>query len=385
MSNLLKILIFFSIASTTLFAKTDGWIEGKISSMSIEEKVGQMLMLSLNGSYLDTKLTHKIDQVFAGSIILFESNIQHEDQVTTFLHNLQIRSLMRSGIPLIVAVDQEGGLVNRIGKVIDPVRSQYSPRTLGRAYILHKTRTQKALRSFYRSLATRMRQWGINMNLAPVLDISHDPSSPLFSRSFSSNPKTVSAMALNMSLAMQSSGIIVTGKHFPNLGSTKIDSHKTLPILRRTLTEMSRHELYPYFRLKNDLDVIMLGHILVPDIDPVLPVSISQKASNYIRKKIGFDGIIMTDDLKMGALSKNFSIDYIIRSILKTDTDIILLASQSELHEKSFKIILESIRSKETPIRRINDSVRRILQLKRRYLFDNPPTNHFNNDYDWIP
>jgi beta-N-acetylhexosaminidase len=384
MKFLIPILFYFFLFSGETFGGNDGWIDGKLKSLSLEEKIGQMLMLGVSGSVLDNELASTLDRVYLGNIILFESNIQSKEQLSVFIKHLQNRTLMRTGIPLIVAIDQEGGLVNRIGKKIDPIRTQYSPRTLGRAYVFKEKETKKVLRKFYRNLASKMKDWGINMNLAPVLDISQDPTSPIFSRSFSGEPKTVSAMGLDMSLAMQSFGIMVTGKHFPNLGSTRIDSHRDLPIVHRTIKELSQHELIPYFKLKNDIDVIMLGHILIPDLDPILPASISPKATHFIRKKIGFDGVIMTDDLKMGALTKNFSMAQLINNILKSDVDMILFASRNIAYEEIFMMMLSAVKKKEITMERIDRSVKRILQLKRRYLYSNNEISIATNLDDWL-
>lgn len=376
--KLLAILLALtSLGSSARSNTADGWIEGKLKYLSLEEKIGQMIMVNLSGETLDSHGASAMDRGFFGSLILFEDNIKSQMQLSSLVKQLQIRARMRSGIPLIVAIDQEGGIVNRLGHLIDPRRSQYSPRILGRAFQYKEESTQRALRRFYRSLALEMKKWGVNMNLAPVLDLADDPNSYIFSRSYGNNPKIVSSIGLDISQAMQSYGIMVTGKHFPSLGNSKVDSHVGLPILYRTLPELMKHELKPYFALKNTLDAVMLGHILVPSIDRRYPASLSAKTTQILRKNIGFDGVLMTDDLKMGAITKNFSLDQVIMMTLQADVDILLVASQKDMHQKVFDILLDAVKSGKVSINRIDKSVRRILLLKRRYLFESPGPDLF--------
>lgn len=362
----------------------DGWIDGKLKYLSLEEKIGQMIMVNLSGYDLDPNVAAELDRGYFGSLILFENNVHSQVQLSLLIKQLQARSRMRSGIPLIVAIDQEGGLVNRIGHLIDPRRSQYSPRLLGRALQYKEGQTRRALRLFYRNLASEMKQWGINMNLAPVLDLTDDPLSYIFSRSYGNDSNLVSSIAFDISQAMQSHGIMVTGKHFPNLSNSKIDSHLGLPILSRTFSELMNHELKPYFELKDRLDAVMLGHILVPSIDSMLPASLSSKTTDILRKKIGFDGLIITDDLKMGAITKNFSLDQVVIMTLQADVDILLVASQTDLHQKVFEIMLNAVKTKKISMKRIDQSVRRILQVKRRYLFQFEKVSHTGESDDWL-
>ncbi len=366
-----------SLGSNAWSDAVDGWIEGKLKYLSLEEKIGQMIMVNLSGETLDTQGASAMDQGFFGSLILFENNIKSQTQLSSLVRQLQTRARMRSGIPLIIAIDQEGGIVNRLGHLIDPLRSQYSPRVLGRAFQFREEPTKRALRRFYRYIAVEMKKWGVNMNLAPVLDLADDPKAYIFNRSYGNNPKIVSSIALDMSQAMQSYGIMVTGKHFPNLGNSKVDSHMGLPVLYRTLQELMKHELKPYFTLKNTLDAVMLGHILVPSIDRRFPASLSAKTTQILRKKIGFDGVLMTDDLKMGAITKNFTLEQVTMMTVQADVDILLVASQRDMHQKVFDILLDAVKSDKISKRRIDQSVRRILQLKRRYLFESPGPDSF--------
>jgi beta-N-acetylhexosaminidase len=387
----LKLYLVYAICllwEQLAFAHSDGWIDGKLKTLSLEEKIGQMMMVNLSGQAIDSKVAESIDRCFFGSVILFEHNIDSRAQLSMFIKQLQDRSQMRSGVPLIFAVDQEGGLVNRIGRLIDPRRSQYSPRVIGQAFAFKQQSTQRALRTFYRQLAAEMKSWGINMNLAPVLDLSNDPKSAIYPRSYGNNPHVVGAIAFDMAQAMQSHGVVVTGKHFPNLSNSTIDSHIGLPVLQRTVAQLKNHEFKPYYELKNALDAVMLGHILVPSIDAKLPASLSHKTTRILRKEIGFDGVIITDDLKMGALSKNFTPYEIVMNILAADVDMLLVASEKNLHQEIFDLMVKAVKSRRISIKRIDESVSRILQMKRRYLYEKHDTKTPETTYarveDWM-
>jgi len=138
------------------------------------------------------------------------------------------------------------------------------------------------------------------MNLAPVLDLSGDAQSFIYDRSYGSSPDKVTIFARDLAISMRSAGVFATGKHFPNLSDTRTDSHVDLPVVNKEITELSQHEWKPFNNLRNDLEALMVGHVLLPDVDPHHPASVSVGVGHLLRVKSQFWGVVITDDLRMG-------------------------------------------------------------------------------------
>jgi beta-N-acetylhexosaminidase len=166
---------------------------------------------------------------------------------------------------------------------------------------------------------------------------------------------------------MRANGIVTTGKHFPNLSLTRIDSHAALPRLDRSLAQLDRYEFVPFRRLKDELGAIMVGHVMVPALDPKLPTSISAAAIRTLRKRIGFNGVVISDDLKMKALSDRFSLKEIVLRAVFADVDILLVAWDQARQLEALQTLERAVAMGRLTPARVDRSVRRILALKYRY------------------
>lgn len=341
-----------------------GWIEGRLESLSLRQKLGQLLMVGIQGRSFTPALDDQVRYGNFGGVILLGDNLGSEQDVRQLAAGLQNRSLMDSGVPLFIAVDQEGGEVNRIGPVVGQKSANYPARLVGRLYDYDFVRSSKLIKRESRSLALRMRSIGINMNLAPVLDLTDDTKSFIYQRSFGANPEKVSVIAKDLADSMRAAGVIATGKHFPNLSDTKTDSHLDLPVIFKKEAELNQHEWKPFKNLRKDLDALMVGHVLVPDIDPLHPASVSVRVGHVLRTKVGFRGLVITDDLKMGAIKNRYSMIEAVFRAFFSGYDIMLgLWDQAELREIQNALEKAALKNYITE-ERINQSLRRILTLK---------------------
>jgi len=346
----------------------EGWIEGKLQSMTLREKIGQMLMVDLSQA---KGLTPDLEAHLAagefGNVIFFERNLSDETQARVFTRQLQDYAVVRTGVPLLTAVDQEGGLVNRLGGLTGMGMTKHSARTLGDVFRYKPQKATKLLDELTAEVAERMHLLGFNMNLAPVLDLTNDKRSYIYDRSFGGDPSSVAKLASNYARVMRQHGIITTGKHFPNLSQTVQDSHRELPTLNRTLAQLEKHELVPFKKLKGELGAIMVGHVLVPDLDKVHPASVSPAAVRAIRERVGFDGVIVSDDLKMKALSDRYPLyEMVLRSVF-AGVDMLIIAWDRDKQLEAARVLERAVKRGKLPVARIDESVRRILALKYRY------------------
>lgn len=349
-------------------AEIEGWVRGRIQEMSLREKIGQMMMVSIYGDRITASEAKHLTDNAIGNVILFEKNISDEDQLKGMTDFLQESVKVQSGVPLIIAVDQEGGLVSRIGKISGLNYTRHTAHTLGKALGYAPEKAKSAIYNASLSLGKRMNDLGINMNLAPVLDLAPANASYIYSRSFGSSPEIVSAAAHSVVNGFRATNIISTGKHFPNLGYSIEDSHLELPVINRKLSELKKYEFIPFFNLKQSIDAIMIGHVLVPDIDPKYPASISKAVVSILRREIGFQGVIISDDLKMKSLTDRYTVPEIGLRCINAGIDILLAAWEKEKQIQLIDAIEKAVKRKVISERQIDESVRRILTLKYKYL-----------------
>ncbi len=344
-----------------------GWVEGKLATMTLREKLGQMIMVDVPGTAFDDAVKAQMNAGDFGSVLLLGRNIQEEEQVKVLIHEMQTNAVVRTGIPLLVAVDQEGGLVNRVGPLTHLKTTKYSARTIGQVYEYDPRRAGKLVASLTGELAKRMHALGFNMNLAPVLDVTDDRASFIYDRSYGGDPDVVSRVSSRFAATMQENGVIATGKHFPNLSSTHPDSHKALPVLERSLDQLEQKEFVPFRRIRRDLGAIMVGHVIVPDLDPKYPASISAKAVKTLRDRVGWQGVVITDDIKMKALSDHYPLLEILVRAVFADVDIMMVAWGKDKQKDSVDILERAVTQGKISTARIDRSVRRILALKYRF------------------
>lgn len=330
-----------------------------ITNFSDEQLAGQRLMVGFEGTELNRDLEFLIDEIKVGSIILFARNLINPRQIKDLCRAAQEYARSRGQPPLLIAIDQEGGQVARLRKPFTQFAG--NPDMEGR---------QDAER-FAQITAAELAEVGINMNMAPVLDIAFNgPESIMAGRSFGPDPLWVADLGAAVIEHLQKNGIMSVAKHFPGIGRTTLDSHLDRPDLDIDLNTLKTTDMLPFeTAIQNDVAGIMLAHIRYNKLDARWPASLSPLiAGDLLRNRMGFDGIVLTDDLDMGAIKKHYDIKSAIHQILLADIDMALICHSRADIENAFNEILNSQTSSQTLKSKGEESAGRILALKRKYL-----------------
>jgi len=355
----------FAVNSKT--ADLEKILSKKIAEMSTEEKIGQMFMIDLKRKTLTPESKRMIAKYKFGNVILFGYNLKTRIQSKALIAQYKKLISSFSSIPPLIAVDQEGGDVNRLKTVSQYRPFRYSARTFGKIYEYSPERALKLYRDVSLRTSLELSDLGINMNLAPVLDTTGNSSSYIYKRSFSGDPEVVAKLSMSQISQLKRRNIISTGKHFPNLSNTRNDSHSHLPTLNKSKEMLLKYEFVPFKKLNQSLGAIMIGHVMIPQIDPVYPASMSKTIIDMVRKEVGFSGIVITDDIKMKALSKRYSINQIITQTVNAGADMIIVAWDRKKQIKAIDLLKAAVRSGKVPMARINQAVRNILRKKISY------------------
>ena len=325
---------------------------------TLKENLGQMFMIGFNGTTLSDELKGIITNYGIGGVILFSRNIESMSQVKDLCNSLQELSIKNNKKPLLIAIDQEGGRVFRL----KPPFIQYpSYGELGR------TGSEDAVRSNALLMADELIEIGVSMNMAPVLDVNTNPKNPIIGdRSFSSDPNVVSRLGSCVIKTFHEKGIIAVGKHFPGHGDTFSDSHLELPVVNHGIERLEGIEFKPFVNtFKTGLKAIMTAHVLYPALDPDYPATLSEKIiSGILRKKLGFNGVVITDDLEMKAISNNYSDKISAIQSVKAGVDILLICHSHDKQLTILNSILKSVKNGEIKEKRIDESFNRIMKLK---------------------
>lgn len=335
-------------------------IQRQIKKMSLEEKVGQLVMVGVAGYEIDKRTQKLIETDHIGGIIFFKRNIKDIQQTLALVDSLHATNSVNK-IPLFLAVDEEGGRVSRI-----PDESQQVPTSQE----LGEINSAELSYQVGRVLGARLKLYGLNMNFAPVLDINSNPDNPVIGdRSFGAEATVVSKLGIETMLGLQSQGIISVVKHFPGHGDTGVDSHIGLPAVNHDLERLRSFELVPFAAaVENKVDAIMIAHILLPQIDPDNPATFSKAIiTDLLREEMGFTGVVITDDLTMGAIVNNFEIGAAAVNSINAGSDIVLVCHGYDQEEAVIRAIQEAVKTGVISQKRIDQSVYRILKLKEKY------------------
>ena len=330
-----------------------------ISAFSNEQLTGQRLMAGFDGTKLNNDLMFLVDTLKIGGIILFSRNLANPDQIKNLCRSLQEYAIKCGQPPLFISIDQEGGQVARLKKPF----TQFP----GNPYI----KSEEDARYFAEITASELKNVGINMNMAPVLDVAFEGTKSIMKkRSFGYDPELVSKLGVKVIEHLQQSGIMAVAKHFPGIGRTVLDSHIEMPALDVDLKILKSSDLLPFTEaIKHDVAGIMLSHILYNKIDNKWPASLSTKiAKDLLRGSMDFNGIIMTDDLDMGAIISSYDIKTVIKQILSADIDIALICHKRPNIEIAYEKILKELKDSKDIKDRAKKSVWRILKAKEKYL-----------------
>ena len=288
------------------------------------------------------------------------------DNISTYQNTLNLVKSMQkdSKIPMIISIDQEGGIVQRLQKITD-IEVTNIPSMLA----LGKTNDKNLAYNVGKIMAQQLKTLGINLDFAPVVDIySNKDNKVIANRSFGSNSEEVTTMALALKQGLEDNNVNTCLKHFPGHGDTAVDSHYNLPVINKDYNDLSKVELIPYYKaIKNNTNMIMIGHIALPKITKDnTPASLSKEIiTNLLKTKLKYQGLVITDALNMKALTDNYSDKEIYTMAINAGVDLLLMPNGSR---KAIEYIKESIKEKKITEQMINTSVTKILTYKYNHV-----------------
>ena len=330
---------------------------------SFEEALGQLFMVGIPGPHFSSEAGFLLKKIRAGGFILFKRNYQDPYQLADLCRQLQTTALELHSLPLFISIDQEGGRVLRLGP---PFTQIPSPAEMGCAEDPEGT-----VRHYARVTARELKLAGINMNLAPVLDVNlRGPEGLMASRCLGMDPETVGHLGGLYIHELQQAGVMAAAKHFPGIGDIELDPHHDLPVQDKDRAGLETAELIP-FRKAVALPVaaVMMTHTVYPVLDPQWPASLSHPIiTGLLREHLGYPGLVITDDLEMGAIGKHYEIEEAVLTAFQGGADILLICHDPEKIERAYFCLLKALKGGTIPSRLLENSLKRILALKTRYL-----------------
>jgi len=340
----------------------------------LKEKIGQMLMLGFRGIAIDANsdIAKTIGELNLGGVILFDYDAPSKSRPRNIVDREQTKKLVADlkgyakNEPLLVAVDAEGGLINRL-------KPSMGFSKIGSAQSLAEKSGLAAINEYW-TLARQLADLGFNINFAPVVDLNLNPESPAIGaleRSYSDNPETVAGYARTLIAAHRAFGVLTALKHFPGHGSADADSHLGLPDITASYEEQ---ELAPYAELigSGGADSVMTAHVINRNIDPEYPATLSEKfIKEILRQNLGFDGVVFSDDMQMGAIVDNYGFEDAIVRAINAGCDVLILSNNGAEYDDSVArrardIILQAVLDGQISESRINESYARIIKMKEK-------------------
>ena len=329
------------------------------SSMTIRDTVGQLLMVGFPGTELSRQFLDWLEEYRPGGVILFSRNLEDPEQVARLTNALQEHT---SNLPLLIAIDEEGGCVSRLpqGFTTFPAAS--------RVAACHAPDVAYEVAEV---TARELRAVGINMNLAPVLDVNCNPANPIIGdRAYGTQPEQVCTYGLAVAQGLEDNGIIPCGKHFPGHGDTLTDSHHVLPVVEADHARLDTVELEPFRQaIRRGLPAIMTAHVRYPALDVEAPATLSRHIlTDLLRNRLDFQGVTLTDDMEMRAILDHQPIGEASVRAVRAGADMILICHQQERQQEAMAAIEQALERGELSWERITASVARIRALKEKRL-----------------
>ncbi|WP_049972684.1 beta-N-acetylhexosaminidase [Haladaptatus cibarius] len=335
-------------------------VESAVSSLSLDEKVGQLFVAGFDGSTPTAEIEALIADRWLGGVIYFSRNVESPEQLRTLSRTLH--GVVPDGAPpLFVSIDQEGGRVARLSWGTE----QPSMMSFGAA-------DDPALAARAGdAVGCELRALGIDMNLAPVLDVNNNPDNPVIGvRSFGERPDRVAELGAAFADGLQDASVVACGKHFPGHGDTVVDSHLDMPVIDHDRDRLDRVELRPFRRaIEAGIDAIMTTHVAFPAIaDDERPATLSHRVvTGLLREELGFDGLVVTDCMEMSAIADGVgTVEGCVQAV-EAGCDLICVSHTPSKQRAAIDAVGDAVTSGRIEESRIDRSVRRILRAKRTY------------------
>lgn len=333
----------------------------KLEELTLREKIGQMFMVGMPGTEIDDITKTLITKYKIGGVILYRKNILSLEHFVYLLNSL--RELNKGNkVPLIIGIDQEGGRVNRMPSKITNLVNAKQIASVGGEDLCYKSG---------KVLGEMLKEFNINMNFALVLDIGgFRDSHPLGNRCLGEDAEEVSKNGIALMNGIKYYNVISTIKHFPGHGASRIDSHLFMPTVYKSVKRLKKEDMLPFIKaIKSGADSIMVGHLLIADVNSIYPASLSERViTKILRKDLGYNGLIITDDLSMKAITLLFGITHASIKAIAAGADMVMInkehKSKIRIMENLFKICKKNSKFTHS---RINESVKRVLEIKGKY------------------
>ena len=341
-------------------------IEEQLQNLTTEQKVGQLLLAGIEGTSAGEDAVYAVQTVQAGGIILFRRNIESCAQTAQLVTGL--KALNGDYIPMLISSDEEGGPVSRMpaGEVLDLPSASYFGKFEDGVLALR----------LGQALAAQCSALGVNTDFAPVADVWSNPDNTVIGkRAYGTDAALVAALVPRVAEGLASGGVIPVVKHFPGHGDPAVDSHYDLPVVTKTLEELESLELIPFrAAIEAGAPAVMVAHLLVKEIDDTLPATLSPKVvDGLLRTELGFDGVVFTDDLTMGAISNTYGMGEAAVLAVEAGCDVLLVCHGTANLKAAYEALLEAVESGRISRKHLDDSVYRILTLKTEYSLTNDP------------
>lgn len=336
----------------------DEKVDKTVESMSQTEKLGQMVMIGIQGTKVDDDSLYMLNQYHMGGVILFDRNMENPEQVKQLTSDLQAQS--NEKVPLFIGIDEEGGDVVRMAEKLTPPPSQ---KEIGATDDIEQAKTW-AIKT-----AKSLKDMGINVNFAPVADVGSNDK-----RSYSTDTNTVIDFVRAATKGYQQENIIYSLKHFPGIGKGRVDSHVDSSSIDVAKEVLMTEDIIPFKTIIDENDpndyFILVSHLKYPALDEEYPASLSSKImTDLLRNKLGYKGIIITDDMEMGAVANHNDFRSIGVNAVKAGADIVLVCHEYEHQQEVYLGLLDAVNSGEISQERIDESVKRIIKVKLLHLY----------------
>lgn len=341
----------------------------QMAAMTLEEKVGQLFIAGFYGTEDGDYVDSLIRDYKVGGLIFFGRNVGTAEELVSLVNDLRAKN--GDYIPMFFSVDQEGGTVERLPDEVSPLEDAYTYGQSGSSEVGY---------ALGQVLANECVAFGFNLDFAPSLDIWSNPENTVIgTRAFGTTAEVVEKVGPWAAYGLMDGGVIPVVKHFPGHGDTAVDSHVGLPTVSKTVDELLTSELIPFQsaiagREGEGVPAVMVAHILMTAIDPDHPASLSQAVvTGLLREQMGFDGVVFTDDLTMGAITENYGLDEAAVLALEAGCDVLLVCHNEGDLALARQAVLDAVASGRLTEERIDRSVYRILSLKQAYGLTNAP------------
>src|SRR5580693_8178517 len=326
------------------------------SASSLAGRCGQLISVGFEGTTAPAELLARIAASEVGGVMLFRPNIVDPPQVASLVTAL--RAAAPAEAPLLVSIDQEGGLVQRLRA---PATVWPPMLAVGAAGDASRTT------AVGRALGEELAALGVGWNFAPVLDVHTNPANPVIgNRAFGTTPEAVVAQALAFWRGLRGAGLVGCGKHFPGHGDTRADSHLDLPVVAHDLERLRRVELAPFAAAaRAGMEALMTAHVVYPAIDPDRPATLSRRiATELLRGELGFRGVLVSDDLGMKAVADRYSIEELAVGAIEAGCDHLLIREPEARQSAALEAIVRAAEARADFRARVEESAARVAALK---------------------